>query len=226
MEKNEIAKTIEHTALKPAVSLLDIEILCREARQWNFFGVCVNSVWIEKAAQLLKGSAVKVVSVAGFPLGANATEVKRQEIEFALSHGAHEVDFVMNIGWMKGKDYEAIKREFTELVKAASSSPLKVILETCLLSDEEKNLACQMALDCGVAFVKTSTGFSHGGATIEDVKLMKAVVDGKAGIKAAGGIRDIQTALSMLAAGADRLGTSSGVTIMQGVGDEYINETY
>lgn len=174
--------------------------------------------------RLLKGSGIKIITVAGFPLGANSTTIKCKEAEFAFAEGADEVDVVMNIGWMKDKNTASIKNEFSALVKSASSKPIKIILETCLLSDEEKVMACQLAVECGVPFVKTSSGFSHGGATVEDVRLMKSIVAGKAKVKASAGIRDIQAAMLMIAAGADRLGTSSGVTIMQNAGKEYIDE--
>src|ERR1700728_3410363 len=147
MDKKAIAEKIEHTALKPTVTRLDIEILCREALQWNFFGVCVNPVWIENAVQVLKNSPIKIISVAGFPLGASATEIKCREIEYALGKGAAEVDFVLNIGWLKGRGWDLIKNEFDQVVRAASGKPLKVILETCLLSDEEKKQVCEMAVD-------------------------------------------------------------------------------
>lgn len=226
MDKKALAEKIEHTILKATVTEKDIETLCKEALDWKFYGVCVNSVWLDRAHQHLKGSPVHLISVAGFPLGASATLIKCREIEYAFSRGASEVDFVLNLGWVKAGNYPAVKREFTELMKCASNKPLKVILENCMLTDEEKGTVCRLALEAGLAFVKTSTGFAHGGATVEDVKLMKSVVDGKVRIKAAGSIRDIQAALSMVAAGADRIGTSSGVSIMQEVGTEYTSETY
>jgi deoxyribose-phosphate aldolase len=214
MEKTRLQSAIEHTILKPTATAHDIEKLCREAREHQFFGVCVNTTWIPMAVQLLKGSSVKVVAVAGFPLGACVTAVKCFEVEYAVSQGADEIDFVVNLGWVKAQDYESVKKEFLALHKAAQQLPLKVILETSLLSKEEKQRICELAVECGIAFVKTSTGFSTGGATIEDIQLMRSVVQHHAGVKASGGIRDRTAALAFLDAGSDRLGTSSGIAII------------
>lgn len=214
MDVNGVAHKIEHTLLKPDAIPSDIEKLCQEAIQNQFYGVCLNSVWIELASTLLAGTAVKIISTAGFPLGANATPVKCREIEFSLSRGAHEVDFVINLGWLKSNDLHSLAAEFNDLVETASGKPLKVILETSLLTDQEKKIACQLAVGAGISFVKTSTGFGPSGAAIEDIKLMRASVGSKLGVKASGGIRDAKTALEMINAGADRLGTSSSVQII------------
>ena len=214
MEKSQLKAAIEHTLLKPTATGHEIEKLCREAIEHQFYGVCVSSYWLPLVGQLLRGSSVKIVSVAGFPLGTSATEVKCCEVEYAFSNGADEVDFVLNIGKLKSGDYSAIKKEFDALVTTAPQRSLKVILETCLLTQQEKQRACEIARDSGIAFVKTSTGFSTGGATLEDVQLMRKIVNGHSGVKASGGIRDRDTALAFLNAGADRLGTSSGVAII------------
>lgn len=200
---------IEHTCLKPTATSSDIARLCEEAIQHHFFAVCINSAWVDFANEILNASPVKIVSTAAFPLGASATLVKCHEVEYAISMGAREVDFVLNIGWLKNGDLHRVAKEFQALFEAAEGTPLKVILETSLLTDQEKIIACQLAVDAGIAFVKTSTGFSTGGATIEDIKLMRQAVGKQAGVKASGGIRDKQTALDLLAAGADRIGTST-----------------
>lgn len=209
-----VLPTIEHTMLKPDATASDIAKLCHEAIKHHFYAICINSSWVGLAAEILDVSPVKIVSTAAFPLGACGTLVKCREIEYAISLGAHEVDFVLNIGWLKSGDLHLIAQEFRDIVEAASGTPLKVILETCLLNDQEKKIACQLAVGAGIAFVKTSTGFSLTGATIDDVRLMRQAVGKQAGVKASGGIRDLETALKMLDAGADRLGTSSGVSIV------------
>lgn len=218
MEKlsiHQIQRTIEHTCLKPDATPIDIIKLCQEAIQHQFYAVCINSAWINLANETLNSSTVKIVSTAAFPLGACATIVKCREVEYAISLGAHEVDFVLNIGWLKYGNLHHIAKEFQSIVEVAAGTPLKVILETGLLTDQEKKVACQLAVGAGIAFVKTSTGFNAGGATLEDVKLMRQAVGTKAGVKASGGIRNRQMALEMIEAGADRLGTSSGVAIIQ-----------
>lgn len=224
MNPSKIASTIEHTFLKPTATAADIEQLCKEAQHWKFHGVCVNSVWIELAVNLLGNSNVKIISTAAFPLGASATPIKCREVEFALSRGAHEVDFVINIGWLKSGDLHALAAEFRDLVETASGKPLKVILETCFLTEQEKKIACQLAVGAGISFVKTSTGYGPTGATIDDVKLMKSLVGDKTLVKASGGIRDYETAQKMLQAGADRLGTSSGIAILQGIQEPVLNQ--
>jgi deoxyribose-phosphate aldolase len=218
---NNIPNAIEHTLLKPNATASEIEKLCQEADKWGFYGVCVNGCWLKFASSLLKKSKVKLISTAGFPLGACSTITKAFEVNSAIAHGAHEVDFVLNIGWLKSNSLKLIEEEFQLLMQAAEDRPLKVILETCLLTDAEKKLVCRMAMDNGIAFVKTSTGFSTSGATVEDVKLMKSIVVDKAQVKASGGIRDADIAKQMLAAGATRLGTSAGVFIMEKIKSEH-----
>lgn len=214
MNKEQIASSLEHTLLKPAATAKDIEILCQEALTCRCLAVCVNSNWVQLAASLLNRTSCFVVSTASFPLGASATPVKAFEVDFALSQGALEVDFVLNIGWLKSQEYQKIMWEFAELVQIAEKHPLKVILETSLLTSEEKRIACQLAADSGIAFVKTSTGFGQSGATIEDIILMKETVLDKAQVKASGGIRDLKSAMEMLKAGAARIGTSSAPAII------------
>lgn len=219
MEASNIVQTlphsIEHTLLSPAATHSDIIRLCKEALENKFYAVCVNSCWVGLAAEILDSSPVKIVSTAAFPLGASGTLVKCREIEYVISLGADEVDFVLNIGWLKSGDLHRVAKEFHDVVEAASGSPLKVILETSLLSDQEKIDACKLAVGSGIAFVKTSTGFGPGGATAEDVILMRQAVGKHAGIKASGGIRTLEMAINMIEAGADRIGTSSGVHIIQ-----------
>ena len=210
-----LARYIDHTLLKPEASLKDIERLCAEARSYNFYAVCVNGSWVTQARHFLDGSDVKVATVVGFPLGATDSDTKRFETEAAIDNGAQEIDVVINIGRLKDGDDEYVLRELRDVVEAAAERPVKVIIETCLLTNAEKIRACRIVLDAGAQFVKTSTGFSTGGATVEDVKLLREIVGEKFGVKAAGGIRDTQTALSMIEAGATRLGTSSGVVIVR-----------
>jgi deoxyribose-phosphate aldolase len=212
----DLARYIDHTLLKADATAKDIEKLCAEAREHGFFSVCVNGSRIELARQLLDGSDVKVASVVGFPLGAMESDVKRFETEAAIDNGAHEIDVVLNIGRLKDGDDAFILRELRDLVEAADERIVKVILETCLLTREQKIRACLLVIEAGAHFVKTSTGFSSGGATLDDVKLMRETVGPKFGVKASGGIRDSATARAMIEAGATRLGTSSSVTIVQG----------
>jgi len=208
-----LARYIDHTLLKPEASLKDIERLCAEARSYNFYAVCVNGSWVTQARHFLDGSDVKVATVVGFPLGATDSDTKRFETEAAIDNGAQEIDVVINIGRLKDGDDEYVLRELRDVVEAAAERPVKVIIETCLLTNAEKIRACRIVLDGGAQFVKTSTGFSTGGATVADVKLLREIVGETFGVKAAGGIRDTQTALAMIEAGATRLGTSSGVVI-------------
>jgi deoxyribose-phosphate aldolase len=210
-----LARYIDHTLLKPEVSLKDIEQICAEARDHNFFAVCVNGSWVTQARHFLDGFDIKVATVVGFPLGATDSDTKRYETEAAIDNGAQEFDVVINIGRLKDGDDEYVERELRDVVEAADERPVKVIIETCLLTSAEKIRACRIVLDAGAQFVKTSTGFSTGGATVEDVKLLREIVGEKFGVKAAGGIRDAQTALAMIEAGASRLGTSSGVAILR-----------
>lgn len=212
----DLSSFIDHTLLKPDAAEGDIKKLCEEARRHQFYGVCVHGCWVPSARENLKGSQVKVVSVVGFPLGAMCRDSKVAETEIAIKDGADEIDFVINIGRLKQGDREYILGEFKNEVRAAHGRLVKVIIETCLLSREEKILACQLAVDAGVHFVKTSTGFGGGGATVADVRLMREIVGPDTGVKASGGIRDLETAVAMIEAGASRLGTSASVAIIQG----------
>jgi deoxyribose-phosphate aldolase len=214
----QLAAYVDHTLLKPDASLAQIEKLCAEARQYKFFSVCVNGSWVTAARHFLEGSDVQVASVVGFPFGAMASDVKRYETEVAIDDGAHEIDVVLNVARLKAGDDKYVLRELIDVAEAADERCVKVILETCLLTDADKIRACQLAVDSGAHFVKTSTGFSTGGATIADVKLMRETVGQKFGVKASGGVRDAQTALAMIAAGATRLGSSSGLAIIQELG--------
>lgn len=209
-----ISSFIDHTLLKPEATGKDIEKLCAEAIQFQFASVCINPYFVPLAAKLLDGSGVNVCTVIGFPLGANTTRTKVRETEEAILNGASEIDMVMNIGALKEQDDKAVYQDIAEVVKSAQGKTVKVILENCLLTEEEKRRACLLAKEAGAHFVKTSTGFSSGGATIEDVELMRAVVGDKMGVKASGGIRDLETALKMIKAGATRIGTSSGIKIV------------
>jgi deoxyribose-phosphate aldolase len=215
----QLAAYIDHTLLKPDASLAQIEQLCAEAREHQFFSVCVNGSWVAAAQHFLDGSDVKVASVVGFPFGAMSSDVKRFETEVAIDDGAHEIDVVLNLARLKAGDDKYVFREICDVVEAADERTVKVVLETCLLTDEEKIRVCQLVVDSGAHFLKTSTGFSTADATIADVKLMRETVGAKFGVKAAGGIRDAQTALAMIAAGATRLGTSSGIAIMKGLAE-------
>jgi deoxyribose-phosphate aldolase len=213
----QLAAFIDYAQLKPETSQVQIEKLCAEAREHKFFSVCVNGCWVATAYHLLEDSDVKVTGVVGFPFGAMAGDVKRFETETAIDDGAHEIDMVLNIARLKAGDDKFVFREIVDVVEAADERTVKVILETCLLTDEEKVRACKLVVESGAHFVKTSSGFSAGGATIADVKLMRETVGPKFGVKASGGIRDRQTALAMIGAGATRLGTSSGIAIVQGI---------
>ncbi|MGD0614930.1 MAG: deoxyribose-phosphate aldolase [Verrucomicrobiota bacterium] len=212
----QLASYIDHTLLNAAATAGDIEQLCAQARQHGFWGVCVNGCRVELACHLLDDSDVKVSCVAGFPLGAMSGDAKRIEIESAIDDGAHEIDVVINIGRLKDGDDKYVLRELRDLVEAADERPVKVILETGLLTREEKIRACRLAVEGGARFVKTSTGFGPGGATVEDVQLMRETVGPDFGVKASGGIRDTQAALLLIAAGATRLGTSAGASIVKG----------
>lgn len=209
-----IPQMIDHTLLKPEAKREELENLCREAIEYKFKAVCVNPYHVAYCKDLLKESEVRVATVIGFPLGANTKEVKAFETKDAILNGADEVDMVINIGALKDKDYELVRDDIKAVVDAAKDKAIvKVIIETCLLNEEEKKIACQLAMEAEADFVKTSTGFSTGGATLEDVALMKSVVGNRLEVKASGGVRDISTAKAMIDAGATRLGTSSGVKI-------------
>ncbi len=210
------AKMIDHTLLKPEASREQVKKLCREAAEYGFHSVCVNSCYVSFCADLLKDSDVKVCTVIGFPLGAMSAAGKAAEAAAAVKDGADELDMVINVGMIKSGDWEYVRRDIEEVVKAAGSRALvKVILETCLLTDDEKRIACRVCREAGVAYVKTSTGFSTGGATASDVRLMRAEVGDSMGVKASGGIRSLKDAEEMAAAGADRIGTSSGIAIVR-----------
>jgi len=212
----DIAAMIDHTLLKPQATDTDIRRLCQEARQYQFVAVCVNPYWVPLAAAELSGSAVRVAAVAGFPLGANTTEIKVKEAETAIAAGAHEVDMVLNIGELCGGNIDAVQRDIAAVVAASHSrgALVKVIFETALLNDEQKTAACHLSKDAGADFVKTSTGFSTNGATVADVELMRRIVGPTMGVKASGGVRTLDDLHAMYAAGANRIGTSAGVQIM------------
>ena len=211
-----IASVIDHTLLKPDATESDIKRLCKEALVYGFASVCVNQCWTKLASKLLQNSQVKTCTVIGFPLGANTTEVKVFETRNAVINGAEEVDMVINVGALKSGKFEEVKRDINEVVKASGSPvKVKVILETCYLTDEEKVKASVLAMEAGADFVKTSTGFGPGGATVHDVALLKKVVNGHLGIKAAGGIRSYEEAVEMIEAGATRIGTSASVQIVK-----------
>lgn len=217
MTPQEIARWIDHTLLKPEVTSRDIQKLCAEAREHQFFAVCVNSSHIQTCIEELKGSSVVVASVVGFPLGAMDSRSKAFETMRAIEMGASEIDMVLPIGALKARDLDVVAKDIRAVVDAAGIAKVKVILETALLTEEEKTLACEISRDQGAAFVKTCTGFGGGGATIADIKLMRSVVGTACEVKASGGIRDLATAQALIRAGATRLGTSSGVQILQGL---------
>lgn len=211
----DIAKYIDHTVLAADARKEKIEALCKEAYQHGFASVCVNSCWVSLAAKLLEGTEVKVCTVVGFPLGAMDSVSKADEARNAVRNGADEIDMVINIGFLKSGMYDEALEDIREVRKAAEGKTLKVIIETCLLTDEEKRKACELSEEAGADFVKTSTGFSTGGATVEDVALMKSVVGDRLRVKASGGIRDYKTAKAMIEAGASRIGASAGVRIVE-----------
>lgn len=215
LSPRQLAARLEHTLLKANATTQDIAQLCAEARAHHFYAVCVNGSRIEQARHFLQDTEVKVVGVVGFPLGAMSSDAKRFETEAAVDDGAHEVDMVMNVGQLKDGEDGIVLRELRDVVEAADERPVKVILEIGLLSREETIRACRLVLESGARFVKTSTGFGPEGATEEGVKLLRETVGPDFGVKASGGIRDARTALAMLAAGANRLGASSCVTIIR-----------
>ncbi|MCL2791996.1 MAG: deoxyribose-phosphate aldolase [Spirochaetaceae bacterium] len=214
MKNTDIASFIDHTLLKPDVSKNQIEKLCEEALIYNFYSVCLNPCWVGFASNFLKGSKVKVCSVVGFPLGATKSSVKGIEARNAIDDGATEIDMVINIGFLKDRNLKQLENDIITVRKNCDAATvLKVIIETCLLTEEEKLIACDIAVNAGADFVKTSTGFSLSGATLSDVALLKKSVSGKAKVKTSGGIKTLEDALKMIEAGADRLGTSSGIAI-------------
>lgn len=208
-------KMIDHTLLKPEATKEMIENLCREAKEFDFKSVCVNPYWVSTAYDELRDSDVLVCTVVGFPLGATTKETKFFETDFAVQEGADEIDMVINVGALKSKQYDVVLEDIKSVVQAANGRTVKVIIETCLLTDEEKVKACELSKEAGANFVKTSTGFSTAGANVEDVELMKSIVGDALEVKASGGIRDLDTALKMIEAGATRLGVSAGVQIMK-----------
>ena len=211
----ELNKYIDHTLLKPEATKEQITKLCEEARQYDFASVCVNTCYVPLAKQLLAGSDVKVCCVVGFPLGAMDTVSKTFEAKTAVENGAQEVDMVINIGALKDKDYDYVTKDIAAVVEASKPAIVKVIIEACLLTDEEKVEACKCSMNAKAEFVKTSTGFSTHGATPEDVALMKKTVGDVCKVKAAGGVRSYDDAMKMIEAGADRLGCSAGIKVME-----------
>ncbi|WP_289147716.1 deoxyribose-phosphate aldolase [uncultured Megamonas sp.] len=211
-----INKLIDHTALKPNTTKESILKLITEAKTYDFASVCVNPCWIELAHQELKNTDVKVCTVIGFPLGANTTEVKVFEAKDAIEKGAQEIDMVINIAMLKDKEYDYVENEIHQIVEAAKDKAIvKVIIETCLLTDEEKIKACELSQKAGADFVKTSTGFSTGGATVHDIALMRKTVGAEMGVKASGGVHTHEEALAMIEAGANRIGASAGVKLLK-----------
>ena len=211
----DIAKYIDHTVLKPEATVEEVKKLCKEAKEYNFASVCVNGCYAALVSAELAGSDVKTCVVVGFPLGAMTKEAKAFETADAIKNGANEIDMVINIGELKDKNYELFKEDIEAVVNAAKGKAIvKVIIETCLLTDEEKVKACEIAKEAKADFVKTSTGFSTGGATKEDIALMRKTVGESLGVKASGGVRDYKTAMDMINAGASRIGASAGIAIV------------
>jgi len=216
VENRELAKYIDHTLLKPQAGKEEIEKICSEAREHGFAAVCVLPYYVQLAKNLLEETGVLVATVVGFPLGATYTSAKVNEVKMALKAGADEIDMVINFSALLDGDEDEVRNDISQVVEAAEGKPVKAIIETCFLNKEQKIKATRIAQEAGVEYVKTSTGFGSGGATVEDVRLFRETLQGKAKIKASGGIRDREKALEMIEAGADRLGTSSGVAIMEG----------
>jgi len=218
-----LAKYIDHTILKPDTTKAQVKVICDEAKKYQFASVCVNQYNTAFVKNELKDSDVKVCTVVGFPLGATTKDVKAFETKQAIADGADEIDMVINIGALKDGLEEEVYEDIKAVVEAAAGATVKVIIETCLLTDEQKEIACKLAVKAKADFVKTSTGFSSGGATVEDVRLMKEAVAGQAKVKASGGVRDYEDAMAVIEAGADRIGASSGVAIMN---NQTSNEDY
>lgn len=210
-----LARMIDHTLIRPTANHSDVVTLCEEARRYKFCSACVPPIYVPLAAGYLKDSGVKVTTVVGFPLGYQLPEVKIMETLLALRDGALEIDMVMNISAMKSKDYPLVQRDIDGVVRAAGGATVKVIIETFYLTEEEKIMACKIVADAGAHFVKTSTGLAEGGATVQDVKLLRRNLPEKVEVKAAGGIRDCKTTLAMIRAGATRIGTSTGPKIIE-----------
>jgi len=212
----DFAKLIDHTILKADATIEAVRRLCAEAREYQFASVCTNSCHTALVSSLLQGSGVLTCTVVGFPLGAATTAAKAFETAEAVGNGANEIDMVINIGAVKDQRWDDVLSDIQAVVQAAGQAAVKVIIETCLLTDAEKIRACELSVQAGAAFVKTSTGFSTGGATVQDVALMKQTVAGRAKVKASGGVRTAADAAAMVAAGADRIGTSNGIAIVRG----------
>ena len=210
-----LEKYIDHTNLKPTATATDIETLCKEAVEHNFYTVCVNGCHVPFAKNMLRGTHVKIAAVVGFPLGAMSSKSKVLEAVDCIENGADEIDMVINVGWLKSKNYNAVRDEIKTLKKAIGDHVLKVIIETCFLTNKEKEIACTLAIEAKADYVKTSTGFGTGGATPEDVALMKRIVGNKAKIKASGGIKTHEEALKYIELGVSRIGTSSGPSLIQ-----------
>lgn len=223
VSRREIARLIDHTLLRPEATAADVRRLCGEAREHGFYSVCVNPVRAALCTAELRGSQVAVCTVAGFPLGASATEAKLAEAEAALRVGAAEVDMVLDIGALKDGNHARVRADIAALARLCrgAGALLKVIIEACLLTGEEKEAACRIAADAGAHFVKTSTGFSTGGATVADIRLMRRVVGSQVGVKASGGIRTLDDLLAMKAAGASRIGASASVAIVAAAGEAH-----
>lgn len=221
MNAQELAKYIDLTALKATTLPSDIDALCAEARRYSFAAVCINPCYVERSVKALAGTDVAVATVIGFPLGAMTSAAKAAEARDAVLRGAHEIDMVINVGLLKAGEHDAVQADISAVVAAtvgaAAGAIVKVIIETCYLTDDEKVTACRLSVAAGAHFVKTSTGFGTAGATIEDVQLMRATVGPTIGVKAAGGIRTTDAALAMIAAGASRLGASSGIKLLEGL---------
>ena len=215
----DLAKLIDHTLLKPEATRDEVVKLCEEARKYKFASVCVNTTWVPLCKALLAGTDVMVCAVGGFPLGAMAPQAKAYEAREAMRQGAREIDMVINIGALKSKDYETVFEDICRVVKASGRAGVKVILETSALTKEEKIIAISLSKLAGAAFVKTSTGFGKGGATVEDIALMRRVVGADMGVKASGGVRTQEDALRMRQAGANRIGASASVAIVTGKAD-------
>ena len=205
---------IDHTLLKPSATSQNIIQLCKEAKSYNFFAVCINGSFVRLAKRELANSNIKIVAVVGFPIGASATSIKVLETKTCINDGADEIDMVINIGMLKSKDFKYVENEILAVKNEVGNRVLKVIIETCYLTDEEKKVACKLAMNAGADFVKTSTGFGSNGATTKDILLMKEVVKEQLKIKASGGISDKQTALNFISLGVSRIGSSSGIKIV------------
>jgi deoxyribose-phosphate aldolase len=215
----DLAKLIDHTLLKAEATRDEVVKLCEEARKYKFASVCVNTTWVPLCKAMLAGSGVMVCTVVGFPLGAMSPQAKAYEAREAVRQGAKEIDMVINIGALKSKDYETVFEDICRVVKSSAPAAVKVILETSALNNEEKIIGCTLSKLAGAAFVKTSTGFGKGGATVEDIQLMRSIVGGELGVKASGGVRTVEDALKMAQAGANRIGASASVAIVTGKAD-------